>query len=508
MKKLLSLALAVLMVCALFAGCAKTPASSAAPTPSQTDSKPETSSEAVKKLDPYEVKWILRITPQDETATTNVLKNINEKVLPKLIDNTTLNIEWIQASEYVEKMKLKFSGKEEFDNCLSMVSLGFADFVQQKAFLDLNDYWDYLPETRKVIPESWWDATSVDGACYGIPNYQITARNYSVAIPNEAIKAMKLDLTTVKTLDDVEKVLDFMVKDEKWKNTTIDGGGANLFYNEGYIYSGIEQVTDMIGVPLSDPTKVVNIFEFDGYVKQMKRLREWNQKGYIQPDVAKMGDDITLAKSGKISMRFECWQPGYEVTLKDKYGIDGTYVTLGDPMVTTNTVRSTMTSVSFTSKNPERACMMIDLMNSKPELFNALAYGIEGTNYTLDNGQAVPVNDSGYAVCSWSYQMGNTLIGYQLKGKPTDFAEQVDKMNRKGKASSILGFSFNAESVQTELSACKAIYKNYVGGFQDGEYADVEATIKAMNDELYAAGLQKIIDECQKQLDAWYAAKK
>lgn len=506
MKKLLSLALAVLMVCALFAGCAKTPASSAAPTPSQTDSKPETSSEAVKKLDPYEVKWILRITPQDETATAHVMKNINENVLPKLIDNTTLNVEWIQASEYLEKMKLKFSGQEAFDNCLSMVSFGFSDFVQQKAYLDLNNYWDYLPETRKVIPESWWDATSVDGGCYGIPNYQITARNYSVAILNEAIDAMKLDLTKIKTLDDLEPILEYMSKNEKWEKATI--GSSNLFYTEGYIFCGIEQVTDMIGVPLNDPTKVMNIWEFDGYVDQMKRLRKWNQKGYIKPDVYTMGDDISLAKSGLITMRFECWQPGYEVTLKDKYGLDGTYVTLGEPTVTTNTVRSTMTSVSFTSKNPERACMMIDLMNSKPELFNALAYGIEGANYTLDNGQAVPVNDSGYAVCSWAYQMGNTLIGYQLKGKSADFAEQVDKMNRESKASPILGFSLNTESVQTELSACKAIYKNYDGGFKNGEYADVDATIKQMNDELYAAGLQKIIDECQKQLDAWYAAKK
>lgn len=506
MKKLLSLALAVLMVCALFAGCAKTPASSAAPTPSQTDSKPETSSEAVKKLDPYEVKWILRITPQDETATAHVMKNINENVLPKLIDNTTLNVEWIQASEYLEKMKLKFSGQEVFDNCLSMASYGFSDFVQQKAYLDLNNYWDYLPETRKVIPESWWDATSVDGGCYGIPNYQITARNYSVAILNEVIDAMKLDLTKIKTLDDLEPILEYMNKNEKWEKATI--GSSNLFYTEGYIFCGIEQVTDMIGVPLNDPTKIMNIWEFDGYVDQMKRLRKWNQKGYIKPDVYTMGDDISLAKSGLITMRFECWQPGYEVTLKDKYGLDGTYVTLGEPTVTTNTVRSTMTSVSFTSKNPERACMMIDLMNSKPELFNALAYGIEGTNYTLDNGQAVPVNDSGYAVCSWAYQMGNTLIGYQLKGKSADFAEQVDKMNRESKASPILGFSLNAESVQTELSACKAIYKNYDSGFQSGEYADVDATIKQMNDELYAAGLQKIIDECQKQLDAWYAAKK
>ena len=327
-----------------------------------------------------------------------------------------------------------------------------------------------------------------------------------MAILNEAIDAMKLDLTKIKTLDDLEPILEYMNKNEKWEKATI--GSSNLFYTEGYIFCGIEQVTDMIGVPLNDPTKVMNIWEFDGYVDQMKRLRKWNQKGYIKPDVYTMGDDISLAKSGLITMRFECWQPGYEVTLKDKYGLDGTYVTLGDSMVTTNTVRSTMTSVSFTSKNPERACMMIDLMNSKPELFNALSYGIEGTNYTLDNGQAVPINDSGYAVCSWAYQMGNTLIGYQLKGKSADFAEQVDKMNRESKASPILGFSFNTESVQTELAACKAIYKNYDSGFQSGEYADVDATIKQMNDELYAAGLQKIIDECQKQLDAWYAAKK
>ena len=61
MKKLLSLALAVLMVCALFAGCAKTPASSAAPTPSQTDSKPETiTQENIKTLIMKKAKRLYR----------------------------------------------------------------------------------------------------------------------------------------------------------------------------------------------------------------------------------------------------------------------------------------------------------------------------------------------------------------------------------------------------------------------------------------------------------------
>lgn len=507
MKKFLSLALAVLMVCALFAGCAKTPASSAAPTPSQTDSKPETSSEEVQKLDPYEVKWILRISPQDEAATTHVMKNINENVLPKLIDNTTLNIEWISAAEYVEKLKLKFSGKEEFDLCYMRQGYGYSDFAQQKALVNLNDYWDYLPETRKIIPESWWEALSIDGECLAIPNYTITARNFAVGLQNEVIEKMNLDVSTVKTLDDVEKVLEWMMNDEKYKKTT---AVSFLSQFDIYPYCGLENLAEnLIGISIDKPTKVINLFENEEWINVYKRCRKWNEKGWYKTDVWSMSDDITLCKSGYVSLRFDCWQPGVESMNQEKYGMDMTYKMLSDPTVTTGTVRSNLTSVSFTSRKPERACMVVDLINSNADLFNALCYGIEGVNYTLNADQsATPLKDNGYAVSSWNWQMGNVLIGYRLQGQPEDFAEATDKLNRDGKVSPVLGFSFVSADVMTEMSACKAILKNYQDGLRDGNYEDVEGTLKKLNDELYAAGLQKVIDECQKQLDAWYAAKK
>lgn len=34
---------------------------------------------------------------------------------------------------------------------------------------------------------------------------------------------------------------------------------------------------------------------------------------------------------------------------------------------------------------------------------------------------------------------------------------------------------------------------------------DIDSTLKAFNDELYAAGLQKVMDTKQEQLDAWLA---
>ncbi|MNG39897.1 hypothetical protein D3C84_1282290 [compost metagenome] len=37
---------------------------------------------------------------------------------------------------------------------------------------------------------------------------------------------------------------------------------------------------------------------------------------------------------------------------------------------------------------------------------------------------------------------------------------------------------------------------------------DTDSMVKKFNDDLYAAGLQKVMDEKQRQLDAWLAAKK
>ena len=52
------------------------------------------------------------------------------------------------------------------------------------------------------------------------------------------------------------------------------------------------------------------------------------------------------------------------------------------------------------------------------------------------------------------------------------------------------------------------ITAQYLPQLFTGSAADVDQTVAEMNQKLYDAGLQKIIDDMQKQVDEWAAKQK
>ena len=65
---------------------------------------------------------------------------------------------------------------------------------------------------------------------------------------------------------------------------------------------------------------------------------------------------------------------------------------------------------------------------------------------------------------------------------------------------SALGFKFDSSMVMNEITACNNVTAKYEVGLRWGQLDPAEALPK-LNEELYAAGLQTIIDEKQAQLD-------
>lgn len=57
-----------------------------------------------------------------------------------------------------------------------------------------------------------------------------------------------------------------------------------------------------------------------------------------------------------------------------------------------------------------------------------------------------------------------------------------------------------------EVTACTNVYQKYVPALLCGSL-DPETTIPVLNEEMEKAGIQKIIDEKQSQLDAYLASK-
>jgi putative aldouronate transport system substrate-binding protein len=61
--------------------------------------------------------------------------------------------------------------------------------------------------------------------------------------------------------------------------------------------------------------------------------------------------------------------------------------------------------------------------------------------------------------------------------------------------------------VVNEIAQLTPIYEQYRNDLAFGA-VDIEPKLRELNAALYAAGLQKVIDEKQRQLDAWLASRK
>ncbi len=90
------------------------------------------------------------------------------------------------------------------------------------------------------------------------------------------------------------------------------------------------------------------------------------------------------------------------------------------------------------------------------------------------------------------------------KARTADIWEQMKAFNESAKVSPALGFSFDATPVKTEVAAATNVVNQYKVGLESGSLDP--ALIAEFNEKLKASGLDKIITEKQKQLDAWKAA--
>ena len=67
-----------------------------------------------------------------------------------------------------------------------------------------------------------------------------------------------------------------------------------------------------------------------------------------------------------------------------------------------------------------------------------------------------------------------------------------------------MGFNFNAEPVKTELANVAAVTGELAGPLASGQ-VDPATALPDYIERLNQAGIQALIDECQRQLNEWAA---
>lgn len=136
--------------------------------------------------------------------------------------------------------------------------------------------------------------------------------------------------------------------------------------------------------------------------------------------------------------------------------------------------------------------------------------GIEDVNYKVqDDGTAYYVD--GETSSSYKYHqntgwmMGNQFNTYVWNdgSRDVNYWDKLQAYNDWAQYSPAYGFMWDSSNYSTQMTALQNALSTYRPALESGAVgvAGVEETLQKLNDALYAAGLQEVMDAKQEQLD-------
>lgn len=475
------------------------------------NNKPAKESEAVEsngtnttaKLDPVNLKLYL-IGPTQKDLP-KVQEEINKYLQEKL--NTTLSISMIDWGDYSQRMQVITSSGEDYD--IAFTSSWAFDYLPNAAkgvFMPLNDLLDqYGQGIKDALDPRFLEGTKVNGVNYGIPANKELAQQFVWRFNKKYLDKYNLDIANVTTLEDLEPLLKVIKEKETSDITPLAVPKGFKPYMPFDFLLGDELP---IGMYLdSKDFKYVNILESPELKSALTTMRKYYKAGYVREDIATL-DGIDNIKTGKWLVDREITQPYAELGWSRNAGYDIVTKPMQDPVIYTSSAAGSMLAISSYSKNPERAMMFLNLLNTDAYLRNLIHYGIEGEHYKKLEGDYIedlPAMQERYAMPGFA--LGNMFLTYLHDGDPADKWSSFEKFNSSAIVAPTFGFNFDTSKVKTEVASITNVAKEFIPSLYTGSVDPDEYLPKALQ-KFKDAGIDKVIAEAQAQFDAWKAAQK
>lgn len=520
-KKLLSLLLTAAMTLSLV-GCSggnSETASDETPTAATANDSATTEAADTTNAGTGEITHLVMAFPTWTGApvdTAKVQDAINEITRAKL--GIEVEFQIFDAASYKQSMTLALTGGEQID-IMNTIFMDYPGLVQQGYLMDLES--DNLITTDgsgiiDAVGQQYIDACRVGGKLYGLPNNRdfaqgrgcfavgteyLTAVGYT-APADDGSGIVKITQAEVDTL--LGKIHEAFPDLETYRPVT----------NSIAQYSDVDRLgNSSFGVLLNygKELKVENLFTSDVYMQYCKRMYDYNQKGYISKDAATDTTAVTtLTAAGTLMSYTTAGKPGIKQQESAGDNRDMTIFQTNEDFISSNAVASFPWVVPINTVDAQATMKFLNELYTNAELTNLLIYGIKDTHYTLqEDGTAKSITDASGAsnYGTLPFLAPNQYLSYPGVGNTTDLWDRVRAFNENAQKSLAVGFTFDSTNVATEITAVQNVYDEYQKSIEFG-FVDPEVSIPEMNDKMMKAGLQKIIDKKQAQLDAWAAAQK
>jgi len=516
MKKLISLMLVVLMVMTLALGCAKTTNTDGNSTQSNAGEGTENTSETLKHAD-LNINFLTFVPePADLKLVEDEINKITEAKI-----NVTVHLKPYSVATYRDQMKLQLVSNEKVDLLLTG-NLGIFDlYINQVANGLLYPMNDLLSKYGQGIVQALGDtyayAGSMEGKTYGVPQNRDLAQGWCFLADKGMADKYGIKATELKTFD--KDFFDNMFKTIKENESKVypffpGETPATLVDN----LNRVDPLDNYFGVlenlGMGD-TKVVDFYETQEYRDLVTLAKEWADKGYIYSEAATTEQTpYELLSAGRIFGFFSTWKPGIEGQSSRRAGKDLIAITFDEPWSFSGKVTNFMWSIAHNCEAPEQAMRMLNLMYTDKDIMNLLAWGIEDKHYVKVAGkdnvitypEGVNSQNSGYNLQT-SWMFGNEMLCYVWEGDPDNLRSAMDEFNKNARKSKALGFTFDTTNVSTEIASLTNVQSQYKRMLENGFVDNVDKTLNEFISKLKQAGIDKVVTEKQKQLDAWLSSK-
>lgn len=498
-------------------GSASTPpatpdASKNAQATSTTDTKTE--------LEPVTLKWFIMGGKGEDTD--KVFAYFNER-LQDYLPNTKVEFEVVEQPEYAERWELAAAAGEEFDLAWTGYVHDFADQVNKGAYLPLDELFDkYGSDMKEEIPEWVFDFSAIDSVLYAIPSYK-------------DMFDLRAGLRTPKAL--AEKYWDyekaekqfFSREGREWMQADYDvledymaklkeAGELKLGISDTLI-SRLNNGTPLAGghtgpfsIRENDDTYTVQLrFESPAVKLYYDVMADWFEKGYVRQDI--LSNQNRRQDEGNpdgYTLWFHTSYKNQSEVETERFGFPIEVIPVEKDWRILPANASSATAIPRTSKHPDRAMMLINLMNTSKgkELCNILIYGIEGEHYTKVSDNRIEQPDpkerknGSFSI----FVPGNQFNAYETTAQMEGYADYIKGIQESAIVSPLVGFKPDLSKISTGLAQLNAIVGEYQG-LQLGAVKNHEEVYKEFIDKLHRSGSEDIRVELQRQVDAFLNSK-
>ena len=540
MKKILAMLLALVMVLGL-AACGggndnKAPDAGkpATTTPDTTpDDGTADDAPAEPALDPVTLRiWFHGSTVSPE-ASAKVMESVNAYLQEKI--NVTLEPIWGTWGDFDTATVTALAGGDDVDiyfTC-NWSANEYNSYARDGYWVKLDDMLPtYGADLLTTIPDGIWECAKTNGydgmGVYAVPALKDTATQNCWDLNGTLLAELGYNVDEFVEFASMNP--DFYYSDEfeevLQKAKDAKGGDFYPLVGEPVVFERIATGTaiitgDLNGAPVLSyyydvehpatdiGSKIVCKYATPEFKKFAERTYYLSQKGFISPQTQNVDTANNYreacASTGDYLISSQSYAFGCELDYARARGIDVRMIPTDAPYMDATSGQGAMMAISATSKNPERALMFLNLLNTDPELMTMLNYGTEGYTYNKNADGTISFIDEVRATYSpWTNGMGNVRQLPPTAEQGVDFWERFSAYYDSAEVLPYGSFILDTSELSNEATALANVYGQY--GFQlMGGATNPDTVLPEFLAKLEEAGIQKLLDAANDQLSAFLA---